>query len=119
MPICPHCETRAAELYAPCPTGDGFHCIEYSEFTSFRGDPMLGLPISGRYIVSGVIGRGAIGRVYKARQLGVERDVVLKIFKLDTLVDDQLGFQPGKTLIAAREGVHTGAGSGRALRYRR
>ncbi|MEC9441750.1 MAG: serine/threonine-protein kinase [Myxococcota bacterium] len=90
-------------MLSPCPTGDGYYCIDETEYASFQGDAMLGLPISGRYVISGVIGRGAIGRVYKAHQLGVERDVVLKIFKLESLLDEDLGFQPGKTLIAARE----------------
>ena len=103
MPICPHCETPTAQLLAPCPSGDGFYSIEEAEYASFQGDRMLGVPISGRYIVTGVIGRGAIGRVYKGRQLGVDRDVVLKIFKVDSLVDEELGYQPGKTVIEARE----------------
>ena len=103
MPICPHCETNADAMLAPCPTGDGYYCIDETEYASFQGDVMLGRPISGRYVITGVIGRGAIGRVYKAHQLGVERDVVLKIFKLESLVDDDLGVQPGKTLIEARE----------------
>ena len=64
---------------------------------------MLGRAVSGRYVINGVIGRGAIGRVYKAWQMGVEREVVVKIFKLESLVDEQLGFVPGKTLVAARE----------------
>ena len=103
MPICPHCETASDTLLAPCPTGDGFYCIDDTEYAYFQGDTMLGRPISGRYVITGVIGRGAIGRVYKAHQLGVERDVVLKIFKLESLIDEQMGFQPGKTLIEARD----------------
>ena len=98
MPICPHCETRAESLLAPCPTGDGYHCIAEGEFAAFRGDAMLGRNISGRYVVTSVIGRGAIGRVYKGHQAGVEREVVLKIFKLENILDERMGFEPGETL---------------------
>ncbi len=102
MPICPHCETKVEELLAPCPTQDGYYCIKEKDFSSFQGDKLLGRAISGRYIITSVIGRGAIGRVYKGRQLGVDRDVVLKIFKLDRLLEDELGYNPSKTIVEAR-----------------
>ena len=49
-----------------------------------------------------MIGRGAIGRVYKGRQLGVERDVVLKLFRLDHVIEEELGYNPSKTVVEAR-----------------
>lgn len=103
MPVCPHCSTHGEHALTPCPTGDGFYLLDEREVASFRGDKMLGRAVSGRYVINGVIGRGAIGRVYKAWQMGVEREVVVKLFKLESLVDEQLGFVPGETLIAARE----------------
>ena len=102
MPICPHCETKVDELLSPCPTGDGYFSISDKDFSSFQGDRLLGVLISNRYIITGVIGRGAIGRVYKGRQLGVDRDVVLKIFKLESLLEDELGYNPSKTIVEAR-----------------
>lgn len=87
----------------PCPTGDGYYTVADKDFSSFQGDKLLGLPISGRYIITSVIGRGAIGRVYKGRQLGVDRDVVLKLFKLDNLLEEELGYNPSKTIVEARE----------------
>ncbi len=103
MPICPHCQTTTEEELVPCPAGDGYYTVQDKDYSSFQGDKLLGLPISGRYIITSVIGRGAIGRVYKGRQLGVDRDVVLKLFRLDNLLEEELGYHPSKTVVEARE----------------
>lgn len=103
MPVCPHCHTEHAELFVPCSKQDGFYTIEESEAHAYRGDALMGRLVSGRYIICSVIGHGSIGRVYKAHQLGIERPVVLKIFKLEQLLDEQQGFKPGLTIQEARE----------------
>lgn len=103
MPVCPHCRTEHAELFVPCSKQDGFYTIEESEARAYHGDPLMGVLVSGRYIICSVIGHGSIGRVYKAHQLGIERPVVLKIFKLEHILDEQQGFTPGLTIQEARE----------------
>lgn len=103
MPICPYCETKVASVYAPCPTGDGYYSIDEKRFAAFRGDPMLGVLLGGRFVVDAVIGHGAIGRVYRGFQLGIERDVVLKIFTLENIVDEQHGYSPTRTVAQMRE----------------
>jgi serine/threonine protein kinase len=40
---------------------------------------LTGRVLDGKYVLGPVIGRGAIGRVYKARQLSLEREVAVKI----------------------------------------
>jgi serine/threonine-protein kinase len=103
MPICPHCQTHTEQPFVSCPTGDGFYTVEEQDYTQFKDDPLLGTSISDRYVFTGVIGHGAIGRVYKGYQPRISRHVVLKVFKLQNLIDEQLGFMPNKTLAQARE----------------
>lgn len=40
---------------------------------------LTGRVLDGKYVLGPVIGRGAIGRVYRARQLSLEREVAVKI----------------------------------------
>ncbi|WP_309888094.1 protein kinase domain-containing protein [Archangium sp.] len=42
-------------------------------------DPWLGRVVAGRYQVTGRLGRGGMGTVYEAEQLGLERYVALKV----------------------------------------
>ena len=44
-------------------------------------DSFIGRRVAGRYAVTGTIGAGAMGAVYRARQLWLDRDVALKILK--------------------------------------
>src|SRR2546423_625364 len=40
---------------------------------------LSGRVLDGKYVLGPVIGQGAIGRVYKARQISLEREVAIKI----------------------------------------
>ncbi len=53
-------------------------------------DPYLGQTIAGAFRVEALIGTGAVGRVYRAHQLGVERSVALKIMHRDLAANDTL-----------------------------
>jgi serine/threonine-protein kinase len=48
---------------------------------SSRSDPYVGLAFDDQFRVEEPIGVGAMARVYRARQLGIERDVAIKILK--------------------------------------
>jgi eukaryotic-like serine/threonine-protein kinase len=91
MPICPHCEATTDKMLASCPSGDGYYCVDETEYAAYSDDPLIGRRIADRFIVSSVLGRGSMGQVYKARQHQVERDVALKIFRSETLVKRSLG----------------------------
>lgn len=52
-------------------------------------DPILGKVLQGKYRIENHIASGAMGAVYRGRQLAVERNVAVKILKLpDTLKGD-------------------------------
>lgn len=44
-----------------------------------RRDPLLGRTIANRFVVESKIGAGGMGAVYRARQLGMDRDVAIKV----------------------------------------
>lgn len=103
MPICPHCKTGVPTLYAACPTGDGFYSIDEQDAAAYKTDPYLGRLVGQRFIVSTIIGHGSIGRVYRAHQKGIGREVVLKIFKTEEMVDERRRQDLGLTMQQARE----------------
>ncbi|HEX3776100.1 MAG TPA: serine/threonine-protein kinase [Polyangiaceae bacterium] len=53
-------------------------------------DPYLGRTIAGAFRLDALIGTGAVGRVYRAHQLGVERTVALKIMHRDLATNETL-----------------------------
>src|SRR4051812_37559106 len=42
-------------------------------------DPFTGRILDGKYMIGPIIGQGAIGRVYRARQISLDREVAIKI----------------------------------------
>jgi eukaryotic-like serine/threonine-protein kinase len=53
-------------------------------------DPYLGQTLRGEFRIDALIGAGAVGRVYRAHQLGVARNVALKIMHRDLAANDNL-----------------------------
>lgn len=45
------------------------------------GDPLMGKEIDGRYRIDALLGSGNTGRVYRATQLSVDRDVAVKVLR--------------------------------------
>ncbi|MGM0558937.1 MAG: serine/threonine protein kinase [Myxococcota bacterium] len=91
MPICPNCKTEGPTLLEPCPTNDGFYLVEEDVFAAHSGDRFLGREIANRFVVHSVLGRGSMGRVYRALQTGVDRDVALKLFESESILERSLG----------------------------
>ncbi len=53
-------------------------------------DPTLGRVVGGRYEVTSRIGRGGMGAVYVARQQLLDRDVALKLIRVDLAYDPEV-----------------------------
>jgi serine/threonine-protein kinase len=43
------------------------------------GDPLLGRTIAGKFLVEALIGSGAMGAVYRARQVALEKTIAIKV----------------------------------------
>jgi serine/threonine protein kinase len=48
-------------------------------FGDVHQDPFTGRILDGKYMIGPIIGQGAIGRVYRARQISLDREVAIKI----------------------------------------
>ncbi len=90
MPICPYCETHTETLLELCPSGDGFYSIDEKDWQGCRGEPLLGWPVAGRFVVTAMVGRGSMASVFRARQLQLNRDVALKLFDSASLQHELL-----------------------------
>ena len=55
-----------------------------------HGDALLGKVIAERYEIIEPLGEGGMGTVYRARQLGIEREVALKIIRPELAADPAL-----------------------------
>src|SRR6185369_13349387 len=77
---CSSCGESYAEGVIFCPR-DGTALLTRS--IDSGPDPYLGQTLRGEFRIDALIGAGAVGRVYRAHQLGVERNVALKIMHRD------------------------------------
>jgi len=85
--ICPACyhkppmgtETGVEGLCTEC--GDAYF-VHAKSHEKFGGDPHLGNLLDENYIVTGVIGQGGFGTVYRAVQRSVDREVAIKVIRL-------------------------------------
>ena len=84
---CSSCGESYAEGVIFCPR-DGSALSARSRDTG--PDPYLGRTLHGMFRIDALIGTGAVGRVYRAHQLGVERDVALKIMHPDLAANEAL-----------------------------
>jgi eukaryotic-like serine/threonine-protein kinase len=93
--VCPRCRRRhdkrspvAGDTLARCPE-DGFAYVEAKEIIESNADLLLGTTVSGRFTITGRVGAGSMGAVYRARQEAVHRDVALKIVHADRAYDPE------------------------------
>ncbi len=85
MRICPQCRFETDD--AMCPN-DGYRTVVLRDVAPDSEDPMVGRIFEGRYQVLDILGRGGFGAVYRASQLGIGRDVAIKVLAAE--VDQEL-----------------------------
>jgi serine/threonine-protein kinase len=86
MRICPTCRAAYTAGEKICPR-DGVRTVDAREMAERDGDPLRGVTIAGRFRVLERIGSGGMGAVYRAEQVGLGRQVALKILKRDLAYD--------------------------------
>ena len=84
---CSSCGESYAESVIFCPR-DG-NALPQRSIDS-GPDPYLGQTLRSEFRIDALIGAGAVGRVYRAHQLGVERNVALKIMHRDLAANEGL-----------------------------
>jgi serine/threonine protein kinase len=61
--------------------------MEARHFASAEADPLRGVVVGGRFKIIWRIGIGGMGTVYRAEQVGLDRQVALKILKRELIAD--------------------------------
>jgi serine/threonine protein kinase len=84
--ICPLCDKQMDEDVCP---EDGVPTIESSVFDAPEEAILPGMSIAGRYKVIRLAGRGAMGSVFEATQLSMDRRVAVKTLQKN-LISDQM-----------------------------
>lgn len=79
---CPSCGADAGDVSRSCPSCGA---------TLARGEPddYIGRTIAQKYQVEALIGEGGMGRVFRARQVALDKLVVLKVLRHSLLGDDR------------------------------
>jgi serine/threonine-protein kinase len=81
---CPHCAETVERLSGPCP-----RCRGDLAGVS-RPDELLGQRIADNFELLAVIGTGAMGRVYRARQVSLDKTVAIKLLHPHLAQDPKL-----------------------------
>ncbi|MBI5494398.1 MAG: protein kinase [Deltaproteobacteria bacterium] len=87
MAVCPNCSTQVADGARFCPScGSTVPQVPAGE----EADPFIGKVIARNFRVESLLGTGGMGRVYKARQISLDKPVVLKVLHPHFNSDPQL-----------------------------
>nr|WP_216627033.1 serine/threonine-protein kinase [Corallococcus exercitus] len=81
---CPSCGADAEDSSRYCPAC-GATLLRSAE----GGDEYVGKTIASKYRVEALIGEGGMGKVYRARQLALDKVVVLKVLRHTLLSDER------------------------------
>lgn len=98
--VCPQCRLETDEEQCPV---DGFGTVSVD--TDTGGDPLIGSVFQGRYRIHEQIGRGGFGAVYRATQIGVGREVAVKVLSREagSTLSDIARFQQEARALATLE----------------
>jgi serine/threonine protein kinase len=80
---CPSCGSDAGDVSKFCPSC-GSTLVRAAD-----GDDSIGKIVIGKYRVEALIGEGGMGKVYRARQLALDKPVVLKVLRQSLLSDER------------------------------
>lgn len=69
---CPECFSEFEDSVDVCPT-------DSTKLQNVSKDPLVGTTLDDRYLIEGVIGRGGMGVVYRARQQNMDKDMAIKM----------------------------------------
>jgi serine/threonine protein kinase len=81
--ICPSCQGEYGPEVEACPL-DGRRLVSLQD----AEQRLIGRTLDGKYTLLGLLGRGGIGVVFKARQHSMERPVALKVLRRGLLEDE-------------------------------
>jgi serine/threonine-protein kinase len=79
--ICLACGLETQDLISNCP-------VDGSLLTSGVSDPLLGTTFMEKYQITGVLGRGGMASVYKAKHLMMNRFVAIKFLRSELVHDN-------------------------------
>jgi len=79
---CPHCFEAFDSSHERCPQ----HDVPLISLSG-KSDSLEGTVVDGKYEITGLLGVGGMGRVYRASQLPINREVAVKILKHDRVLD--------------------------------
>ncbi|MBX7083918.1 MAG: protein kinase [Nannocystaceae bacterium] len=82
--ICPTCSARASADTRYCPSCGS----DLSAVSAAEGDPYIGVELEGKYAIEALIGEGAMGRVYKAKQVPLGKAFAVKILAPHLMNDE-------------------------------
>lgn len=76
--FCPDCEKQFEADRKYCPE-DGALLLTYDVVEFARSDPLVGSVLDERFRIEEPLSEGGMGKVYRGSQMGVDRDVAIKI----------------------------------------
>ncbi len=82
--LCPTCGADAGESSKYCPS-----CGTTLVRKAAEADEHIGQTMARKYRVEALIGEGGMGKVYRARQLALDKPVVLKVLRQSLLSDER------------------------------
>ena len=80
--VCPHCRRTYGSELRFCPE-DGAALVAHRMVEIESDDPLVGERFDDRYLVDEPLSAGAMGQIYRGRQVGIERDVAIKTIRSD------------------------------------
>jgi serine/threonine-protein kinase len=74
MPACPSCGAKLLPTDTECRS-----CGATSPHATSKADPLIGATIADKYVILEHLGSGAMGRVYRAKQTALDKEIAIKL----------------------------------------